>query len=358
MSTLPDGTIARVNQTLLDWSGFTRDALLAGTRLQELLTVGSRMYYETHLAPLLQMKGSANEIALDLVCADGRILPVLVNSLQKRDAAGAPAFYRFTLFDSTDRRRYERELLVARRKAEQSAKDKTDLLAMLSHDIRNPLTAVMGVVQLLDRSELSEGQRRQVQLLKSSSTNILKLLDRILQLSQAESGSFSLAEAPFNVRSVVEEVISTFSTAADQKKLRLVCSVGSLVPATAIGDPIALRQVLTNLVGNAIKFTASGAVTLALEAGEVAVDAVTLQFAVTDTGIGIPPDRLERIFDEYTQASYETATQFGGSGLGLAISRKLLAHYGSKVQVVSTVGQGSTFSFSVRLPVPPAPAAQ
>jgi signal transduction histidine kinase len=121
-----------------------------------------------------------------------------------------------------------------------------------------------------------------------------------------------------------------------------------------IGDPIALRQILTNLVGNAIKFTETGAVSIGVQAGEIAADAVTLQFTVADTGIGIPQDRLEGIFEEYTQASYETAARFGGSGLGLAISRKLLALYGSKVHVESAVGRGSTFSFSLRLPVAPA----
>jgi PAS domain S-box-containing protein len=356
LSTLPDGTIARVNQTLLDWSGYQRDTLLTGTKFQSLLSIGSKIYYETHLAPLLQMQGGANEIALELVCADGRILPVVTNSRQKRDASGAALFNRITLFDSTDRKRYERELVLARRRAEQIAKDKADLLSMLSHDIRNPLNAVMGVVQLLGRSELTERQRRHVQLLKSSSENILNLLDRVLQLSQAESASFALGEAAFAVRALVAEVVSTFSAAADAKHLQLRCSTDVLVPASVVGDPIALRQILTNLVGNAIKFTETGEVTITLRARDIAADAVTLDFAVADTGIGIPPDRLDRIFNEFTQASYETAARFGGTGLGLAISRKLLARYGSRVHVISAPGEGSTFSFSLRLPVPaPAP---
>lgn len=173
LSTLPDGTIVRVNHTFLEWTGATRDVLLAGTKFQALLTVGSRIYYETHYAPLLRMQGFVNEIAFEIIRGDERILPVLVNSRQKRDGDGTPLFNRITLFDSTDRRRYERELLLARRKAEQVAKDKADLLAMLSHDIRNPLNAVMGVVQLLDRSDLPDPQRRFVRLLKSSSENML-----------------------------------------------------------------------------------------------------------------------------------------------------------------------------------------
>jgi PAS domain S-box-containing protein len=355
LSTLPDGTIVKINQTLLDWTGRTRDALLAGTRFQTLLTIGSQIYYETHYAPLLQMQGFANEIALEVVRGDGRILPVLVNSRQRRDARGTPLFNRITLFDSTDRRRYERELLLARRKAEQAAKDKSDLLAMLSHDIRNPLNALMGVVQLLDRGDLTEAQRRFVRLLKSSSENMLHLLNHVLELSKAESSSFALVETSFSLHQIIEDVVSAFEAKAREKALDLRSSIDESVPAAMIGDPVALRQILTNLIANAVKFTARGFVELSVKSREFATDAVTLEIAVTDTGIGIEPDMVDRIFNEFTQANYETAMRFGGTGLGLAITRKLLALYGSGVHVTSVPGEGSTFSFSLRLPLPARP---
>ena len=354
VSTLPDGTIVRVNQTFVEWSGASREALLGGTKLQTLLTIGSRMYYETHYAPLLQMQGFANEIALEVVRSDGRIVPVLVNSRQKRDPGGTPQFNRITLFDSTDRRRYERELLLARRKAEQVAKDKADLLAMLSHDIRNPLNALMGVVQLLDRGELSEQQRRFVRLLKSSSENMLTLLNHVLELSKAESSSFALVETPFSLRAVVEDVVSTFDAAARQKDLTIKSNLDADVPQAVLGDPVAIRQILTNLVGNAVKFTSVGSVTVTVGVSQLATDAATLAIAVADTGIGIAPEMIDLIFNEFTQASYETAMQFGGSGLGLTITRRLLALYGSSVQVRSVPGEGSTFSFTLKLPLPPA----
>src|SRR5688572_23169844 len=214
ISTLTDGTIVKVNQTLTEWTGHARDILLSGKKFQALLAIGSKIYYETHLAPLLQMQGFANEIALEIVRADGRILPVLLNSSLRRDNDGTPLVYRITLFDATDRRRYERELLLARRKAEQVAKDKADLLAMLSHDIRNPLNAVMGVVQLLDAGELSESQHRFVRLLKSSSENMLNLLNHVLELSKAESSSFALVETPFSLREIGNDVVSTFEATA------------------------------------------------------------------------------------------------------------------------------------------------
>jgi PAS domain S-box-containing protein len=352
LSTLPDGTIVKVNQTLIDWTGITREALLDGTKFQRLLTIGSRMYYETHYAPLLQLQGFANEIALELRRDDGRILPVLVNARQRRNVEGRALFNRITLFDSTDRRRYERELLLARRKAEQVAKDKADLLAMLSHDIRNPLNAVMGIVQMLSRSDLSDRQRRFVRLLESSSANMLTLLNQVLDLSRAESSGFALIETPFPLRETIADAVATFDAAAREKHLDLRTSVDERVPDVLIGDPVALRQILTNLVGNAVKFTAQGYVELRVAAREVGTDAVTLAIEVADTGIGIAPDAIDRIFEQFAQASHETAMKFGGTGLGLSISRKLLALYGTRIDVRSVPGGGSTFSFELRLPVP------
>ena len=355
LSTLPDGTIVKANQTFVEWMGATRELLLAGTKFQILLSIGSRIYYETHYAPLLRMQGFVNEIALELMRGDGRILPVLLNSRQERDGHGTPLFNRITLFDSTDRRRYERELLLARRKAEQIAKDKADLVAMLSHDIRNPLNAVMGVVQVLERSELSEQQRRLVRLLKSSSNNMLNLLNHVLELSKAESGSFTLVETSVSLRAIADEVVSTFEPVAREKGITIGSVVAPDVPEAVIADPVAIRQVLTNLVANAVKFTAAGAVTVAVGARDIGTDAATLAVAVSDTGIGIAPDAIERIFDAFAQASHETTMRFGGTGLGLTITRRLLALYGSTVQVQSTQGEGSTFSFTLRLPLPASP---
>ena len=332
LSTLPDGTIVRVNRTFVEWVGASREALLGGTKFQTLLAIGSRIYYETHYAPLLRMQGFANEIALEVVRTDGLTIPVLLNTRQKRERDGTPLFNRITLVDVTHRRRYERELLVARRKAEQVAKDKAHLIEMLSHDIRNPLNAVMGVVQLLERSDLGEPQRRFVRLLKSSSENMLNLLNRVLELSKAESSTFALAETPLSVQLLVDDVVSTFEPAARERGLEVRSHVAADVPPSLIGDPVALRQILSNLIGNAVKFTNEGSVTVTVATKELGTDAATLSFAVQDTGVGIAPDAVDRIFSEFTQASNETAIKFGGTGLGLTITRRLLALYGTAIQ--------------------------
>jgi signal transduction histidine kinase len=356
LSTLPDGTIARVNQTFVDWTGRSREALLDGTKFQSLLTIGSRIYYETHYAPLLRMQGVANEIALEVTLADGRIMPVNVNTRQRCGADGTPLFNRITLFDSSDRRRYERELLLARRKAEQNARDKDAMLAMLSHDIRNPLQAVMTVVQLLDRSVLSDQQRSFVRMLKSSSTTMLGLLNRVLELSKAEAGQVVPVEKPVAIRELIDEVVDPFAAAARDKGLELLVSLDEAVPSVIVGDQTAIRQIVGNLIGNAVKFTNTGSVTLTVRVAELTADAVTLAFSVSDTGIGIDGDSLGRIFEEFTQASDDTAMRFGGTGLGLTITRRLLALYGSTIRVESTPGVGTTFSFNLRLLLPRTPS--
>jgi signal transduction histidine kinase len=352
LSTLADGTIVKVNQTFIEWTDLSREALLSGTKFQSLLTVGSKIYYETHYAPLVHMQGFANEIALELVRGDQRILPVLANTRQRRGADGTPLFNRITLFDSTDRRRYERELLLARRKAEQVAKDKAELVATLSHDIRNPLNALMGVVQMLGDGKLTDQQRRLVRLLKSSSENMLNLLNHMLELSKAESSSFTLVETPFPIRQAIEDVVAAFETPAREKGVEMRGAMDDRVPVMVVGDPVAFRQILTNLVGNAVKFTERGSVEVRAETRELSTAAVTLAISVADTGIGIAPEVASRIFDEFTQASHETALRFGGTGLGLTIVRKLLALYGTTIDVSSAPGEGSTFSFTLRLPLP------
>jgi signal transduction histidine kinase len=203
---------------------------------------------------------------------------------------------------------------------------------------------------------LSEPQRRFVRLLKSSSENMLNLLNQVLELSKAESSSFALVETPFSLQAVVDDVASTFEAAAREKGLTIRSAIAESVPTALIGDPVAIRQILTNLVGNAVKFTSTGSVTASVETTEIGTDAVTVGFAVSDTGIGIAPDEIDRIFNAFTQASYETAMRFGGTGLGLTITRRLLALYGSTVHVQSTPGEGSTFSFNLRLPLSPGAA--
>jgi PAS domain S-box-containing protein len=350
VSSLPDGTIVRVNQTFLDWTGFDREELLSGRRFQDLLSVPGKIFHETHYAPLLRMQGFANEIALDIVKADGSVLPSLVNAFQKHDAAGKPLLNRTTIFNATDRRKYERELLLARRKAEELAKSKSDLLSMISHDVRTPLSGMMMALQILERGELSPVQRKYLSIVRSSADNLLNLTSQLLDASRIESGRLTLEAREFKLRELLQGLCVNLAPKAEDKGLELRLEIADQVADRLIGDPVKIGQVLSNLLYNAIKFTNAGSVTLIVRSGGAAADGrVALDFAVKDTGIGIPEDRLASIFEEFTQADYDTGMKFGGAGLGLSICRKLLALYGSTMQVESQLGQGSTFSFRLSL---------
>ena len=351
LSTTPEGLIVKVNQTFLTWTGHTREALVGRKRFRELLAVAGRIFHETHYAPLLQMQGFVHELSLDLLCANGRPLPALINSVQVRDALGRPRSVRTTVFNMTDRKRYERELLLARRKAEQLAQAKASLLATLSHEIRNPLNAITAATRLMGMTPLSDKQEKYLRILGSSSGNLLAMVNDILDWSKIEAGKLSLEQREFDPRELISGIVNGQSARAEEKKLLLQVELDAQLPSCLLGDPVKLGQILTNLLSNALKFTEKGAVRLAVVVRAREGDACDLSFQVSDTGIGISRDRIAAIFEEYTQANYDIGMKYGGTGLGLSISRKLLELYGSRMVVTSEVGKGTRFSFDLRLKV-------
>ena len=356
LSLLPDGVIGKVNATFLDWTGFTREALLGQKRFLDLLTVGGRIYYETHFQPLLRMQGFVREIAFDLTHHSGTRFPVLVNATQ-REYQSAGAITRITVFDATERRRYERELVAARRRAEDEARAKTDLVAAISHDVRAPLGAITMAIALLEKSSPTPQQAKYIRVLQSSSAHALALVNNLLDLGRLESGKSPLREQEFSMHALVEDITSAARAAAVQKRgVEITATVDDAVPDALVGDRAKIGQVMANLMMNAVKFTDRGFVSLVVGVREDAADAVTLEVVVSDSGIGIAPDRLPHIFDEYTQASDDIADRYGGSGLGLAICQNILRLYDSQLDVTSTVGQGTTFTFALTLKRPGAGA--
>lgn len=354
LSALPGGLIVKVNQTFLDWTGYRREDLVGRRRFQDLLTAGGRIFHETHYAPLLRMQGVVREIAVDLLRADGGRLPALINSTLKKDGDGDPLLVRTTVFNATDRKEYERELLRERQRAEQEARIKSDLISMISHEIRTPLNAVMGVAHLLGMTELTAQQQKFVRILRSSSESLLGLINDILDFSKIEAGKVTVEERIVDLRQLVHGIADNLRVKADEKGLALAVHVDERMPAEVFGDPVKIGQVLTNLLSNAIKFTSTGSVTATLQVLERIADAVSIDFQVSDTGIGIAPDRLPHIFDQFTQANYDIGLKYGGTGLGLSISKKLVELYGSHIAVESELGRGTTFSFALRLRTPEA----
>jgi PAS domain S-box-containing protein len=349
LSLLPDGVIGKVNQTFVEWSGFPRSDLVGRKRFLDLLPAGGRIYYETHFEPLLRMQGQVREIAFDLTRPGDERWPVLVNAT-RRSYPNVGGITRITVFDATDRRRYEREILAARRRAEEAAQAKSDLVAALSHDVRSPLTAIATAITLLENSSPTEQQAKYIRVLRSSTQHALTLVTNLLDLGRLESGRTLLREERFSIRELAREMAATTNASAVQKPdLEVTTRVADSVPDDLVGDRAKIGQVLANLMSNAVKFTSRGFVSLIVELRDANRDTATLDIAVSDSGIGIPADRLPHIFDEYTQANAQIETTYGGTGLGLAICQKILRLYGSQLSVVSTEGQGTTFSFTLRL---------
>jgi PAS domain S-box-containing protein len=344
----PDGLFLAVNQAFTSIFGYPRDEILGKTPVQLSLLANPEKLAE--FSRRLEPEGYVANAETAFRAKDGGVIWGLL-SVVTVDVAGKP-YVHWIVRDITDRKRIETELIAARTAAEAASRAKSEFLSSMSHEIRTPMNAVLGMAQLLAETELSADQRHYLDLMVANGNSLLDLINSILDLAKIESGRMQVEHSEFDLTEVVDKTMATFGVRAHSKGLELVARVARDVPEKLVGDPLRLRQVLTNLLGNAIKFTDCGEIVLDVRNSAVSNGLVEVKFTVADTGIGIPPDKLDSIFRNFTQADSSTTRKYGGSGLGLAIAHRLVGLMGGRISVESEPGKGSRFSFTARFGKP------
>jgi PAS domain S-box-containing protein len=338
-----DGRFRRLNPAWTETLGWTLEELQAKPFLDFVHPDDVGLT----LAEMDRLENGAESLEFEnrYLCKDGSYRWLAFKS---RPDVEAGVIYTAAL-DVTDKRVAAESLASARDQAIEASRLKSEFLAMMSHEIRTPLNGVIGMTQLLAETELDREQRSYADTVRSSGEALLTIINDILDFSKIEAGRLELEPADFDVREAVEEIGELFAAEAHAKGLELALHIAEDVPRFVHGDPHRIRQILTNLVGNAVKFTASGEVILTARAQRSRQGDVHLRFEVRDTGIGIEPDVLPTLFESFTQADSSTTRRYGGSGLGLAISKRLAQNMGGEVGATSQPGRGSTFWCTVQV---------
>ncbi|MBZ5542911.1 MAG: PAS domain S-box protein [Acidobacteriia bacterium] len=280
---------------------------------------------------------------------DGRQVVLETSGMPIFDADGNLRGYRGIDRDITERKRAEEALQKAKEAAEAASRAKSEFLAIMSHEIRTPMNGIIGMTELALDTDLTPEQREYLGMVRDSADTLLTLINDILDFSRIEAGKLDLEITEFDLPDTLNSTLKALAVRAHQKGLELACRIPPEVPSLLLGDPGRLRQILLNLVGNAIKFTERGEVVVSVEADALSEDSVEVRFAVADTGIGIPKEKQQLIFEAFAQADSSMTRRYGGTGLGLAISARLVEMMGGKIWVESQPGEGSTFHFTARL---------
>jgi PAS domain S-box-containing protein len=341
------GTIQYVNPAFTVMYGYSFSEAVGKT--PRVLKSGTmpQAIYPTLWKSLLAGKPWAGE--LENKAKDGTLLWVKAFMSPVRGESGSLTHFISLHKDVTLERRLRQEVLEAKQEAERANQAKSDFLASMSHEIRTPLNAIVGMSELIDESGLTKEQGQYLSIMRNASDTLLSLINDILDISKIESGKVDLETAPFNLEELVSKVSEMTSVRAFKKNVEVNCSISPDVPVMVEGDATRLRQVLMNLMGNAVKFVEKGWVSLEVRKDCSETDGCRLLFSVRDTGIGIPADKLDSVFEKFTQADSSTTRKYGGTGLGLPISKMLVELMGGSIRVESTPGVGTVFFFALKL---------
>ena len=345
----PGGEIIEANPALAQMLGFSDSDSVKGSNISDLwLRRGER----ERLLSILQRDGIVQNFAMEVRRPDGSVIWCEQNARAVFDPPGTVAYYEGVLVDVTARKRAEDEANRARDRvrdlALETAQLREDFLASMSHEIRTPLVGIIGTGELLSQFDLNQEQRRLLDIIRSSSELLLTIVNDILDFSKLAAGRVELEKLDFNLAEMAESTVDSFRATARAKGLKLTLHADTKVPTELRGDQSRLRQILSNLVANAIKFTEQGEVTVRVTWVEDTADEVLVRFDVVDTGIGVPPAVQPRLFQPFVQAEGSTHRRFGGTGLGLVIAAKLTQQMGGEIGFESAPAEGSNFHFTAR----------
>ncbi len=341
-----NGNILYVNATFAQMHGYS---------IEELTGKPLSLIYADKQAPragaLAEMCLRQNGLAAEEVWRkrkDGSVFPSLLHAIVITDAAGSPLFLSATLIDITERKQAEEELRKAKDAAEAANRTKSEFLNNISHEMRTPMNGIIGMTELMLNTDLTQEQTEYLEMAKDSGRTLMDVVDEILDFSSVERGDLVLVPALFDLGDCLRDTIATVNVRAVAKGLDLHSRVSPDVPTSLVGDSKRLRQILQDLLNNAIKFTKEGEIVLRVDKEDEGVDGILLHFSVSDSGIGIPPEKHKEIFRSFTQADGSSTRAYGGVGLGLTIAAHLVELMGGRIWLESEIGKGSVFHFTAR----------
>ena len=342
-----DGHYIRLNRAFEAFFDVPREALI-GKTINDILSPEDAQQHIVRDAELFTRGGTQSYEAV-IHSKEGVVFNALYHKAVLTRPDGSISGLLGTIVDITDRKRAEIEVLRAKEVAEAASRAKSDFLANMSHEIRTPMNGVIGMTDLALDTNLNEEQREYLNIVKSSAESLLTIINDILDFSKIEAGKLLVEAIPFDLHRLISDTLKPLALEAHECHLELLCDLPSEIPRYFRGDPSRIRQVLVNLLGNAIKFTKQGEVALSVELMQLQNERARLHFAVRDTGIGIASDKQRMIFDAFAQEDTSTTRKYGGTGLGLSICRRLVELMGGTMWLHSELGKGSTFHFSLPL---------